>query len=167
MLLQPGYHMIQFTPDRFYIQHMKTISNEIFFAQVESEILAGRSVRFKVKGSSMYPMLRDGKDEVTLSPLNSPPNVNDIVLFRYRGKHVLHRIIAFDGNTYTIQGDGIYMSCETCKLEDIVGTVTQIHKKGKAPIGTTSQWVFSYIFFWQNLRFFRRYLLAILRRVYK
>ena len=146
---------------------MKTISNEIFFAQVESEISAGRSVRFKVKGSSMYPLLRDGKDEVTLSPLNSTPKANDIVLFRYRGKHVLHRIIAFDGDTYTIQGDGICLSCETCKLEDIVGTVTQIHKKGKVPIGTTSKRSLFYIFCWNNLRFCRRYLLAVLRRVYK
>ena len=146
---------------------MKTLANDIFFAQVESEIAAGRNVRFRVKGNSMYPLLRDSKDEVTLSPLNCTPKVNDIVLFRYRGKHVLHRIISFDGDTYTIQGDGIYLSCETCKLDDIVGTVTQIHKKGKVPIVTTSKRSLFYIFCWQRLRFCRRYLLALLRRVYK
>ena len=82
---------------------MKIFSNDIFFAQVESEIAAGRSVRFKVKGHSMYPLLRNGKDEVTLSPLEKVPAVNDIVLFRYHGKHILHRIISIEGDTYTIE----------------------------------------------------------------
>ena len=93
---------------------MKTFTNDIFFAQVESEILAGQSVRFKVKGSSMYPLLRDGKDEVTLSPITREPEIMDIVLFRYKGKHVLHRIISIAGDKYTIQGDGIYLSVEKC-----------------------------------------------------
>ena len=146
---------------------MKTFTNDIFFAQVESEILAGQSVRFKVKGSSMYPLLRDGKDEVTLSPITREPEIMDIVLFRYRGKHVLHRIISIAGDQYTIQGDGIYLSVETCSKKDIIGIVTQIHKRGKTPIGTTSKWALFYILCWHKLRFCRRYLLALLRRVYK
>ena len=56
---------------------MKTLSNDIFFAQVESEIAAGRSVRFKVKGNSMYPLLRNGLDEVTLSPICKEPTKVD------------------------------------------------------------------------------------------
>ena len=146
---------------------MKTLSNDIFFAQVESEIAAGRSVRFKVKGHSMYPLLRNGKDEVTLSPLEKMPAVNDIVLFRYRGKHILHRIISIEGDTYTIQGDGIYLSCEYCTCEEIIGVVTHIHKNGKVSIGTTSKRSKFYIFCWRRLRFCRRCLLAVLRRVYK
>lgn len=146
---------------------MKTFSNDIFFAQVESEISAGRSVRFKVKGFSMYPLLRNDKDEVTLSPLERDPAVMDIVLFRYKGKHILHRITSISGDTYTIQGDGIYLSEETCHRNDIIGIVTKIHKKGKMPIGTTSKWALFYIFCWQRLRFCRRYLLALLKRIYK
>ena len=146
---------------------MKTLSNDIFFAQVESEIAAGRSVRFKVKGHSMYPLLRNGKDEVTLSPLEKVPAVNDIVLFRYRGKHILHRIISIEGDTYTIQGDGIYLSCEFCTREEIIGVVTHIHKNGKVTIMTTSKRSKFYIFCWRRLLFCRRYLLAVLRRIYK
>lgn len=146
---------------------MRTFANDIFFAQVESEIAAGRTVRFKVKGHSMYPLLRDGKDEVTLSPLENEPTVMDIVLFRYRGKHILHRIVSIDGGTYTIQGDGIYLSCETCTRKDIIGIVTEIHREGKIPIRTTSKRAKFYIFCWCRLRFCRRYLLAVLRRVYK
>ena len=107
---------------------MKTLPNDIFFAQIESEIAAGKSVIFKVKGNSMYPLLRDNKDEVTLSPLNREPAIMDIVLFRFRGKHILHRIIDLKNGEYTLQGDGIYMSCEYCSRNDIIGIVTKIHR---------------------------------------
>ena len=146
---------------------MKTFANDIFFAQVESEISAGRSVRFKVKGSSMYPLLRDGKDEVTLSPLENEPAVMDIVLFRYRGKHILHRIISIDGDTYILQGDGIYNSCEICKRKDIIAIVTEICREGKMTVISTSKMSKFYIFCWHNLRFCRRFLSVLIRRIYR
>ena len=145
---------------------MKTLSNDIFFAQVESEIAAGRSVRFKVKGHSMYPLLRNGKDEVTLSPLEKVPSVYDIVLFRYRGKHILHRIISIEGDTYTIQGDGIYISCEKCTREDIIGVVTQIHKKNGLEINTSWGLFLFNSWCWYKLFFMRRFILAVLRRIF-
>ena len=145
---------------------MKTLANEIFFAQVETEISAGRSVRFKVKGHSMYPLLRDGKDEVTISPLTCDPSVYDIVLFRYRGKHILHRIISVEGDTYTIQGDGIYISCEKCTREDIIGVVTQIHKKNGLEINTSWGLFRFNSWCWYKLFFMRRFILAVLRKIF-
>ena len=145
---------------------MKTLANDIFFAQVESEIAAGRNVRFRVKGNSMYPLLRDSKDEVTLSPLNCTPKVNDIVLFRYRGKHILHRIISIEGDTYTIQGDGIYISCEKCTRKDIIGVVTQIHKKNGLEINTSWGLFRFNSWCWYKLFFMRRFILAVLRRIF-
>ena len=145
---------------------MITLANDIFFAQVESEIAAGRSVRFKVKGHSMYPLLRNNKDEVTLSPLTRDPAVMDIVLFRYRGKHVLHRIIAIEGNTYTIQGDGIYLSCEKCTRKDIIGVVTQIHKNNGLEINTSLGILRFNSWCWYKLFFMRRLILGALRRIF-
>jgi signal peptidase I len=145
---------------------MKTLANEIFFAQVETEISAGRSVRFKVKGHSMYPLLRDGKDEVTISPLTCDPSVYDIVLFRYRGKHILHRIISIEGDTYTIQGDGIYISCEKCTREDIIGVVTHIHKKNGLEINTSWGLFRFNSWCWYKLFFMRRFILAVLRKIF-
>lgn len=145
---------------------MKTLANEIFFAQVETEISAGRSVRFKVKGHSMYPLLRDGKDEVTLSPLTCDPSVYDIVLFRYHGKHILHRIISIEGDTCTIQGDGIYISCEKCTREEIIGVVTQIHKKNGLEINTSWGLFRFNSWCWYKLFFMRRFILAVLRKIF-
>lgn len=45
---------------------MKIVANDTFFAWVEAEIAAGRPVRFRLKGNSMFPLLRNGKDVVVL-----------------------------------------------------------------------------------------------------
>ena len=144
---------------------MKPIPNDIFFAQVESEIAAGKSVIFKVKGNSMYPFLRNGIDSVKLAPVNQQLVKNDVVLFKYNGKHVLHRIIRTDGKSFTLQGDGIYASKEFCCREDIIGVVTHICRgKGEMMEVTSTGWrVLSAI--WFSLRFARKYFLAILRRL--
>jgi hypothetical protein len=115
----------------------------------------------------MFPLLRNEKDEVVLSPITSTPEKMDIVLFRFNGQHVLHRIIDIKGDTYIIQGDGIYMSSEHCTRKDIVGTVTVLYKVGWRPITTKSGLYKLFSALWLKLRFCRRYLLAILRRIYK
>ena len=45
---------------------MKKVANDVFFAWVEEGIAQGKTVRFRLKGNSMFPLLRNGKDEVTL-----------------------------------------------------------------------------------------------------
>ena len=142
---------------------MKSLPNDIFFAQVESEISLGRSVWFKVKGNSMYPFLSGDKDYILLSPVNEHVVKNDVVLFFYRGRHVLHRVIKIEGEKYIIQGDGVYASREFCHSKDIIGKVTQIQRpSGKIIPVTSFKWrMFSLL--WVNLRFLRKYLLFIYR----
>ena len=55
-------------PDDFQGYDMRKIPNELFFSRVEAEIAGGRPVRFRLKGWSMFPLLRDGRDEVVLYP---------------------------------------------------------------------------------------------------
>ena len=43
---------------------MKKVSNEVFFAWVEEEIAQGKPVCFRLKGNSMFPLLKNGKDSV-------------------------------------------------------------------------------------------------------
>ena len=145
---------------------MKSLPNDIFFAQVESEISQGRSVWFKIKGTSMLPFLKDNKDSVLLSPVNEPVVKNDVVLFFYKGRHVLHRVIKIEGEKYIMQGDGVFASSEFCHSKDIIGKVTQIQRpSGKIIPVTSFKWrMFSSL--WVNLRFLRKYLLFIYRRLF-
>ena len=85
------------------------------------------AVILRLKGNSMFPLLRNGKDVVVLEkcPAESLQPM-DVVLFRYRGKHVLHRIILRNGNDLLIQGDGSIVAKEQCTINDVVGKVPGI-----------------------------------------
>lgn len=106
---------------------MKKIDNDVFFSWVEDEIAAGHTVRFRLRGNSMFPLLRNGKDVVVLKKCPTGAlKPMDVVLFRYRGKHVLHRIICRDGDNLLIQGDGSMVAKEQCTVHDVVGKVVQV-----------------------------------------
>lgn len=121
---------------------MKNIPNDMFFAWVESEIAAGRSVRFRLKGVSMFPLLRSQKDEVVLAPCRAEElRVRDVVLFRYKGKHLLHRIIHIDNEKLSLQGDGSYIAKETCLREEVVGKMQAlVRPSGKVIEVTNWRW---------------------------
>ena len=99
----------------------KEVANDIFFAEVERLLARGESVTMLVRGDSMRPLLRNGRDTVVVAPRGEAPlRVLDIVLFRYRGRHVLHRIVRIEGDRLTLAGDGNYRLRERCTSDDIV-----------------------------------------------
>lgn len=158
MLMLQDYLTPPFCP-----ANMKTISNDIFFAQVSADLSAGRSVSFKVKGNSMFPFLRNCKDIVFVSPVNQPIVKKDVVLFYHKGRYVLHRVINIEGNSYTIQGDGVYASREYCTGEDIIGVVTHIARGGGEIVPLNGFLYRMYSNFWCATSSARKYLLYIFR----
>ena len=105
------------------------VSNEVFFAAVEERIEAGERVRITLVGISMRPTLIEG-DVLTLEPLSCNPTQGDIVLFRYHGRHILHRIVAIENGVYTMRGDNS-VTFESCRREDIVARVVKVEKHNK------------------------------------
>lgn len=148
---------------------MRQIANDIYFQQVEQELSLGNQVLIPLKGISMYPFIRNGKDKVLLTGVTpvTPLAKLDIVLFRYKEKHILHRIISIQGDTYIIQGDGIYASREICHKADIIGKVVEVHRLTRGNIykiipTNSSTWK-NLSGIWNFLRPVRRYLLYLMR----
>ena len=146
---------------------MKKVANNVFFSWLEEEIAQGKPLRFRLKGHSIFPLLRTGKDEVILEkcfPENLKPM--DVVLFRYRGKHVLHRIIRREGERLMIQGDGSIVAKEECTVDDVVGKVVQICRpSGKEiPVGSWQWTIPSRV--WRGLGFLRIWLLRVAYRLF-
>jgi hypothetical protein len=72
----------------------KKIPNIDALMIIEESIKAGTTVQLTVRGNSMSPLLMDGVDVVRLRPFipaELKPGV--IILFRYKERFVLHRII--------------------------------------------------------------------------
>lgn len=143
---------------------MITISNDLFFSRVEEEIAGGHSVRFRLKGWSMFPLLRDGIDDVILFPCNAEElKPMDVILFRYNGGHVLHRIIEIDGDCLNLMGDGSFKARERCAVEDVVGKVRFIVRPS-GNIVSVDNWLWRFPSrLWQMTGPFRNPLLRILR----
>ena len=143
---------------------MRQIPNDYFFSWVEKELTEGRSVRIRLKGNSMFPLLRNGRDEVILCPCEeSGLQPMDVVLFRYGGKHLLHRIVRKDGNRLLIQGDGSLVAQEECTVSDVVGKLQQvIRPSGKIVPVKSWKWQLPSRL-WRGLGIFRVPFLRILR----
>lgn len=104
-----------------------TIDNEIFFALVEDRLATGEQVKIPLVGTSMQPTLIEG-DVLLLEAMKGLPAVGDVVLFRHKGRHLLHRIIAINGDSYTMRGDNC-VTVEVCKRADIVAKLVSVEKR--------------------------------------
>ena len=143
---------------------MKQIPNSLFFAWAEAEIAEGRSVRFRLKGLSMSPLIRNGKDEVVLRPCSKDElRPMDVVLFRYGGRHLLHRIISRDGDSLVLMGDGSFVAKERCTVDDVAGKVQAVVRpSGKVLSVDGRKWKFL-SWLWQRTGVLR---IPILRLIY-
>ncbi|MCL1867475.1 MAG: S24/S26 family peptidase [Paludibacter sp.] len=144
---------------------MKVIPNNLFFSEIEKILSAGENVSITVKGRSMTPLLRSGRDVVVLSSADEKSlAVGQIVLFRYNDRHLLHRIIKIDAEKLVIQGDGV-RSTEIATRADVIGVVVAIIRKSGKKITLPNRWENLYFRLWLLLKPFRRYLLTTYRRL--
>lgn len=145
----------------------RSISNRDFFDYVERTIEEGHSVTIPVKGVSMHPFIRNGKDKAVLSPFSeSEIRIGAVVLFRYRGAHVMHRIISRDGDQLTMQGDGNNIrNVEKAALSDVVALVRYIIKPSGRTVDLLSAAQMRKFRLWSRLNPLRRYIMALDRRM--
>lgn len=149
---------------------MKVISNDLFFAQVEELLAEGQSVVIRVKGYSMRPFMRSERTQVRIAPISDSKrenlSVGDIVLFRYRGRHIMHRIRRIDGDKITLAGDGNYRIWEYCNREDIVGIVSDVIRYNGETTACNSRYWRCISAIWVALpQLLRRVILGVLWRV--
>ena len=91
---------------------------------IQEALEAGKTVRFKPRGVSMLPMIRQGIDSVVLSPISGKLRKYDLPLYRRDdGKYILHRIIEA-GNTYTCIGDNQFDYEPGVRQDQLIAVVT-------------------------------------------
>ena len=113
------------------MERKKTIANDLFFASVEEMLAEGQSVEMTVKGFSMRPFLRNERDVVVLSPLaEGALREGMVMLFRHKGRHILHRLRSIEGARLTMEGDGNYRTVEVVSPDDVVAYASEVHLKG-------------------------------------
>ena len=98
---------------------------------LEEKLRDGASVTFSPDGVSMLPLIRPGKDSVTLSG-HIKPRVGDTVFYkRPSGQFVLHRIVAKEEDAFVLLGDNQLVLEKGVKEDWVIGVVTSIWRGEK------------------------------------
>lgn len=125
----------------------------------------GVCVTLPVNGNSMLPFIIGGRESVILQQ-SIEPRVGDVVLALVKGGYyVVHRIIAIDGDTVTLMGDGNLSITEQCMVSDIKARITHVVSADGRQHEIDNLWRRWAARLWWHLRPIRRYLLAIYKRL--
>jgi len=90
-------------------------------------------VRFRAKGSSMTPFIKDG-DVITVFPLEgSQPRLGDIVAFTHPVTRSLavHRLIGKKGPDFRFKGDNVSGIEDIVALNSLLGCVKLVERNGR------------------------------------
>ena len=85
-----------------------------------------------IKGLSMMPLLRQGKDIVVITKPTGELKKGDVPLYKRRNYDflVLHRILKVRDNDYIIRGDNTY-SLEYVPKDYVIGVLKGFYREGK------------------------------------
>jgi hypothetical protein len=109
------------------------LSGEALTELMRAVLAKGKPLRFRAKGLSMSPFIKDG-DVVTVHPLaGARPRTGDIVAFLHpaTGKAAVHRVIRERSGLFSLKGDNVPEGDGVLLLEQILGTVSRIERSGK------------------------------------
>ena len=99
--------------------------------RIQELLSAGESVQITPHGVSMRPMIKDGRDEVLLSPLPEKLKKYDLPFYRRDdGQFVLHRIMKV-GQTYTCIGDHQLVYETGVRQDQMIALATALYRNGK------------------------------------
>ena len=97
-------------------------------------LAGGKRVRFRAKGFSMMPFIKDG-DVVAVSPLSGTrPGFGEVIVFTHPHTKglVVHRVVGRRGGTYLARGDSNSETDGWVRGEDLLGRVTDVERDGEA-----------------------------------
>lgn len=103
---------------------------------IEEAFEQNKTFTLPITGTSMLPLLVQGRDTVTLSKIERSDGlslcVGDLPLYRRKdGSFVLHRIVKIENGTYTMCGDNQFILEKGIKEEQLIGVVSQITRDKK------------------------------------
>ncbi len=113
-------------------KNIKKVSLEDMYPTIKELLENGGTVELPITGTSMLPLLIQGRDSVEITKCVTAKK-SDIIFYRRDDGHfVLHRIIGKDENGYVLCGDN--QVAKEYKISDkhIIGVVKSIKRKHKS-----------------------------------
>ena len=110
-----------------------SLTGPAFIELLQATLGKGAPFRFRARGFSMDPFIRDG-DVITVSPLGEDsPGLGDVVAFVQREieKLVIHRVIRIKANSYFMKGDNTTGADSPVPRANLLGLVTRVERGRK------------------------------------
>jgi len=108
------------------------VSLEDVLFLIEEKIESGGEVTFSPKGISMMPLIKPGRDIVTLVKNDKELKKGDILFYRRdNGKFILHRLIRFKNDKLVMCGDNQGFLEFGIERRNIIAVVKKVTRKGK------------------------------------
>ena len=93
---------------------------------------AAPAVTICLEGDSMRPLIRRGRDPVTIIPLNRPLQRGDVVLFRLGERYIVHRVWKLQNGRVRTFGDNCWQPEPWFSEQQVLGLVVKYSRDGKA-----------------------------------
>ncbi len=112
----------------------KKVTMQELLPFIEEALNNDKTFTIPITGTSMLPLLVQGRDTVTLKKCDAPLKKGDLPLYRRKdGAFVLHRVVQVNSdNSYTMCGDNQFLKEKGIEHSQIIGVVTEIKRKDKA-----------------------------------
>lgn len=110
-----------------------SVSGEALTGLMADVLAKGRPFRFRARGTSMSPLIKDG-DVVTVVPLSGAgPRAGEIVAFLHpsTGKAAVHRIVRAKAGRFVLRGDNAGAADGAVPADRILGVVTGVERAGR------------------------------------
>jgi len=93
----------------------------------------GKPFRFRAKGFSMSPFIKDGDVVTVARKAGSRPRTGDVVAFLLpaAGRVALHRVVGEGRDVFFVKGDNVPESDGAVPLDRILGTVSRVERNGR------------------------------------
>lgn len=147
----------------------KTIVKDkgLMMEEIRTLVSEGKTVTLTVKGNSMNPFIVHLRDRMTIGPWKDEDiRKGTVALVKdTRGSYVIHRIIKRDKDRVVLLGDGNIGFTETATLDNVIGIMHNINRKGRIWTPQSTLWRL-YSWFWMTLTPLRRYPLALWRKLF-
>lgn len=143
---------------RMSLPNERVCSMEELVPLIREQLAAGKKVCFSPRGTSMLPMLRQGKDRVELALLKEQPKKYDVLLYQNaKGNYVLHRVVAVE-ETLSCIGDNQFVQEKGIRKEQIIGVVSGFYRGiGRRSVASLDYRIYCRLWHWSRpLRHFLR-----------
>lgn len=106
-------------------------------------------------GVSMWPLLRDRRDTVVVTPAHGRLRVGDVPLYRRGDAYVLHRCVEVGPDAYTMLGDNCLAYEYGVTDAQVIGVLTGLYRDDR-PVDLDGAGYRAYVRAWALLRPARR-----------